>query len=309
MAVVLVEKPERSGDTSPTSGSGRWNYVARVTGEATPETALINAIITDTGYFWYNLSVKKISFEELGGSLYSATVDWEYEVPGGAAQDPTDTPGPTDGPGGTAPSGTPSGPATATEPLGPNVSLEVGGRPPKLTQSLSVVDSEGLGVAAPDHGRLINLNRGTGEVEGLEVDDPASVLTVDILFDRLTMGYIDRLQAATWHKNDADWYHLPAGSVAFLGATFTTSDAGRWKGTFRFGLRPTETIGVGGIRVVGPAALPSAPLAKRGWDYLEIAYRNEEDATLGLTVSRPFAYWVHEILPDLDFTTLGIGGA
>jgi hypothetical protein len=309
VSVTLIEKPERQGDSSATSGSGKWEYVARVSGESNPESALIAAIITDTGWFWYNLAVKQVSFQELGGSLYSATVDWVYEVPNGAAQDPTQSPGAGEGPGGTTPSGTPSGPASEDERLGPNISLEIGGRPPKLMQSRDVVASEQIGGGgAPFHGKLLNIE--DGKPEGVEIEDPASVLTIEIQFDYITVKYIRLLYSAVWHTNDADWWFFPEGEVAFMGCTLQSNGSGRVNGVFRFGVRPTETILAGSIRDDAGGELPTVDYTKFGWNYLELDYEDVDPATSGfpVTVSWPFAYRIHQLLPTLDFTTRGIGG-
>lgn len=309
MAVTLIEKPERSGDSSPTTGSGRWVYTARVTGEANPETALIAAIIADTGYFWYNLAVRRVSFNEIGGDLYTATVDWEYEVPDGAAQDPTDTPGPTDGPGGTAPSGTPSGPSSESDPIGPNHTFEIGGRPPKLYTSRRVVEKEKAGGGNPrDNGLFLNVDPGEKKPEGLEIDDPASVWTVEIKFDRLTVGYLRRLSGAVWCANSDPWYHFEAYELAFLGASFQSSQSGRWTGTFRFGVRMNEVIRAKSLRDEVGKNLPTADVDKSGWDYLEIEHETVTDAAAGVVVSRPAAFRIHEVLPPFDYTLFGIGG-
>lgn len=311
MAVTLIEKPERSGDTSQAAGSGRWEYVARVTGEANPETALINAIISDTGFFWYNLSLKEVSFKELGNSLYTASVDWVYEVPDAAAQSPTDSPGPTDGPGGTAPSGTPIGVSSAADFFGVDVSFEVGGRPPKLTTSYNVLSGEKAGGgAAPNHGTLLHWNKDTNEVDGLEVDDPDTVMTVDRLFDRISMNDIKLWESARWKKNDATFWGRDAGELVLMGFSVPKADAnGRRLVVFRFGLRPNVTIDAERLRNDAGKELPTANVSKDGWDYLEIGYENSFDATAGVTVAKPAWYRVHELFAPVDYSSLGIGGA
>lgn len=308
MAVTLTEiHRSRSGSTSATSATGEWQYFARVTGEANPEDALITAVAAAAPFYWYNLARKEITFDPLTSEHYEVRVSYVWEVPNSAAQDPTQSPGPTEGPGGGAPSGTPSGPADENERVQANVSLSYGGRPPKLTQSIAVASSGGLGAAAPDHGRLINLNRSTGEVEGVELPEPLGVYKISVQVDWITEKYIKRVVSALWKRNDDTWRTHPAGSAALVGVNFASTSNGRVQCDYDIGLMAEETINTGDIRVLGPASMPSAPVVKKGWDYLEIQYRDEYDATSGYQVAKPFAYYVHQVLADFDFTLLGLG--
>lgn len=308
MAVALTEvHRSRSGATSATSATGEWLYVARVTGEANPETALIAAVLAAAPFFWYNLARKEIKFDPITSELYDVSVSYVWEIPNSAAQDPTQSPGPTDGPGGGAPSGTPAGPANENERLQANVSLSYGGRPPKLTQSIAVVTSGGLGVAAPNHGGLINLNRTTGEVEGVEIPDPMGTYKIGIQVDWITTKYIKRVVGAMWKRNHAAWRAFPAGSVALIGVNFASTANGRVQCDFDFGVMEEVTIGVGEIATELLLALPAAPVVKKGWDYLEIQYRNQFDPVSGYTVATPFAFYVHQLLKNFDMTTLGLG--
>jgi len=316
VAVTVIEKTtSRKFTTSDTRGSGEWLYTLLVEGEAFPETAIIAAVTADAPFFWYNLARQEIQAEPItgrdDGGNYSVTVPYLWELANAAAQDPTASPDPsTGGPGGGPPSGTPSGPAADDTRLGPNVTLEIGGRPPRLTTSFSVVDSESAGGGpAPDHGLVINFNGSTGEVDGVEIDDPASTLNIEITFDYVTMGFISRLEGAVWHKNHATWYRRSAGSVAFTGATISSDANSRAKVNFRFGLRSPVVVGGSSLRADLGLELPLADITKRGWDYLEVEYENTEVTTGGVTrtVALPIALRVHEVLPDFNFALFGIG--
>lgn len=313
MSVKIIEKnTSRKYTTSATRGTGEWVYTLLVDGEATPELAINTAVLADAPVFWYGLIRQELQVEPVTAGatdgIFTATVPYLWELSNAAAQDPTHTPGAGTGPGGGDPSGTPTGPSAADAPLGPNITLEIGGRPPKLTTSIAVISAEGAGGGpAPDHGKLINYNRSTNEVEGVEIDDPASVLTIEITFDYVSMGYISLLEGAVWHKNDDTWYQRSAGSVALTGATISSDANSRAKINFRFGLRSPVVIEAESLRADVGQELPGVDITRRGWDYLEIEYENAVDGTSGLMVAKPFALRVHEVLPDFDFSLLGIG--
>lgn len=308
MSVEFIEKStSRQFTTSLTRATGTWRYVVRVLGEADPEAALVAAILADAPFFWYGLARQDLSAEPRGGGLYEVEVPYLWEVPGGAAQDPTASPDPgTGGPGGGPPSGAPSGPAAADAPLGGNVSLEMGGRPAKLVRSYSVgVNERAGGGLAPDRKRLLGVN--DGKVEGLELPDPDMILAVDVLYDYWTPGLYNLLTAARWKVNLSDWWFVPAGCAAFMGGTIQPGNNGRGIAALKFGLIAQKTVAIGEIRDDAGKVLPTAPVDVRGWDYLEIDYGDEFDVVPGVRAVRPTAYRLHTLLPPLDFSVFGIG--
>lgn len=310
MAVTLIEKPDsRNFDSAVGRASGTWRYLATVTGEANPEAALLTAVAADAGFFWYDLARKSIKCSPLTSELYTVEVEWAYEAENAAMQDPTASPGATDGPGGTSPSGTPSGPTSATDRFGVNESRDMGGRPPKLFSSLDVLYSEKAGGgAAPDNAKLLNIDRKEGKVEGLEVDDPAGTYTFSAKVDFVTWGYIALLDAMLWHTNDATWRTAPPRTYCFTGYSLKTGEDGRVAMDFKFGIRNEETILANSLRADTGKELPASDVTKSGWDYLELDYEDVFDATAGIRVSRPLAMRVHQVLPMGDFETIGIGG-
>jgi hypothetical protein len=309
VSVEILEKhTSRQFSTSATRAEGTWRYVLRVLGEAFPETAIIAAVAADAPFFWYNLVRQELQAEPLGGGLYEVVVPYVWELPNSAAQDPTATPDPvTGGPGGGVPSGTPTGPAAADAPLGPNVSLDFGGRPPKLIRSYAVdnVGEKAGGGDAPDHKGLLGIT--DGKVEGIEVPDPDIVLTVDVKYDYWTMGLVNLLTSARWHTNLSDWWFVPAGCAAFMGATLQSDDNGRGRASLKFGLIAPRTVLENELRDDAGKELPTANVDVRGWDLLEIEYGDEFDTPSGVTAKRPVAYRVHALLPPLDFSAFGIG--
>jgi hypothetical protein len=307
MSVELIESQlSREFSSSRTSATGKWTYTARVLSEVNPEDALVTAVAAVAPFFWYGLARKELVATPQGGGLYTCEVSYLWEVPNSAAQDPTASPGPTEGPGGGSPSGTPTGPSAADAPLGANVSLEIGGRPPKLMQSRSVIYTERAGGGdAPDNMGLLNIE--DGKPQGLEVEDPAKVLNVDMQYDYVTMGFVNLLTSACWHTNLSDWYHIPAGCAVFLGATLASTDNGRARASLKFGIRPEQTILTNSLRADAGKELPTADVDLRGWDYLEIDYGDEFDTPSGVRATRPKAMRVHEVLPPFDFSAFGIG--
>ena len=310
MAVTLIEKPDsRSFDSAVGQASGVWRYLAMVTGEANPETALITAVAAATGYFWYDLARKKMTCTPLTSELYTVEVEWTYETANAAMQDPTASPGAGEGPGGTAPSSTPVGPTAGTDRVGINESWEMGGRPPKLYSSLDVLYSEKAGGGvAPDNARLLNIDRKEGKVDGVEVDDPDGTYTFSAKVDWVTWGYIERLDSMLWHTNQDTWRTMPPRSYCFMGYSLKTGEDGRIAVDFRFGRRRTQDIAASELRADVGKTLPTVATSKSGWDYLEIDYEDVYDATAKINVSKPAAMRIHQLLPMADFETLGIGG-
>lgn len=310
MAVTLIEKPDsRNFDSAVGAASGTWRYLARVTGEANPEAALLTAIQASATFFWYDLARKRIVCTPLTSELYTVDVEYTYEPAGSAFPSPTSSPGPTEGPGGGPPSSPPSGPTGSSDRIGPNESWEMGGRPPKIYTSLDVLYSEKAGGGlAPDNSGLLNVNRVSGEIDGLEIDDSDGVYTFSGTADSVTWGDIERWDEALWHTNLDTWRTMPPRSYCFMGYSLRTGQDGRWQVDFRFGRRRTQDIAANELRADAGLSLPTVATSKAGWDYLEIDYADVFDATAGLTVKKPTAMRIHQVLPMIDFNTLGIGG-
>ncbi len=315
MSVNLIETHDSRDFTIDAAGArGTWRYVGIVKGEADPEAALELAVRNAAPFFWQGLARQSVTATPNGGGVYTVEVPYEWERPNTAAQDPTQSPGPTDGPGGGAPSGTPSGPATDDDPVGAEVTLEIGSRPPTLYTSLATLDSGGFGVvvppgavvAAPDYQRAINVT--DKDVEGVDLDDTGEIITISKTFDYVTWAYFQRLISMRWKTNNATWFRFGRREVAFLGATLKTGKDGRWDATFRFGMKPTTTITAGKLRDDGVNKLPQYDVTYRGWDYLWVRYRPQTDAVANATVRVPAFFYIEQILEEADFTLFGIGG-
>lgn len=309
MSVEVIEvHTSRPYSLDSTTATGTRRYKVRVTGEADPETAINTQIAATAPFFWGGLARQSIRGMPVSAGVYDVDVEYKLEISGAAAQDPSVTPGGSSGPGGGAPSGTPSGPASDEAAVGANMTLEIGGRPPKLLTSLATLSSGALGGgAAPDFKRAINVGQ-DGKVEGVEVDDPGCVLTLDYTIDYVSWRYVNRLKSLLWATNNADWFTFKRREAAFLGATLRTVKDNRVAASFRFGLRAESTIAAGDLRDDGANKLPQAAVTFRGWDYLWVKYEEEFDAGTKRTVQRPKFYYVEQVLKEADFTQFGLGG-
>ena len=296
---------KRSFEQDAVSSRGTWEYsLIRVLGEANPEAALYAAILADAPFFWYGLSRRSLKATDLGNGIYSAEVPYVFEYGNAAMHDPTQPTGPTSGPGGGASSSTPSGPANENERVGPNVTMNIGGRPPKIVRSLNTYDSVALaGVTPPNYEKSINV-QADGKVDGCEVPDPESTFDIDLEVDYVTWKYIRLLQSMVYKTNNAMWFTYLQHSVCFMGGTLKTNPQGRVSLTLKFGTSRYVVIGADEIRTGLPSA-GDAPVTVPGWHYLWVKYRTETDA--GRSVERAFALYVEQILANADFSLFGIG--
>jgi hypothetical protein len=145
-------------------------------------------------------------------------------------------------------------------------------------------------------------------LDGLEIDDPDGTYTFSGTADFVTWAYIERLDAAMWHANLDTWRTMPPRSYCLMGYSLRTGQDGRMSIDLRFGRRRTQGIAASELRADAGLTLPTVATSKAGWDYLEIDYADVFDAAAGLTVKKPTAMRIHQVLPMIDFATLGIGG-
>lgn len=325
MAVAILEvTTSRSFFQNAKTRNAQWNYVVRVTGEAYPEAAIVTAILAVAPVFWEGLSRQSVKGTPRGGGIYDVELPYDIEVTNTAMPDPSvASPSPTSGPGGGSPSTTPTGPASDETPAGTNVSIEIGGKPPKLFHSRLTRFKSGLaGTVLRDFAGALGVDA-DGKVEGIEVPDPASVMTIDMKVDFVSWKYIKLLQSLMWHTNNDIFRRQPIESVAFMGASLKSNPEGRVDISFKFGLAQEETFdeitnhirpptaltpGIPGDgappagRAVGSSA---TPFTKRGWNYVWVAYQTEvEDKVPAI---RPQAMYVEKILPVTNFAQFGIG--
>lgn len=328
MAVQVIElAASRSFGVGNTEGSGRRLYLARDPDGAEDNiTAITLAIAAVAPFYWNNMSRQEFQAEHKGGNVYQAEVPYKYTAQTGGgdgagsgtlvgvAPDPTQPPTPGTGPGGGDPSSPPPGPMSENERLYPNVSVEVGGKPPRLYTSLNTYASGGYGGATPvDYQGAIEVNE-DGKVEGVDVPEPDLVVHQDFTFDYVTWAYVYLLKEMVWRTNIRPWSTFPASEVVFMGASLKSDNQGRVTNSMRFGLSKSRVIRRGEIRpgvgriAEGEPGLPNGPIDVPGWHWLWVSFKPEVDAAAKRIAVRPFAFYIEQILDQADFRLLGIGG-
>lgn len=332
MSVEIIEtSTSRSFDVGYADGTGERLYVVRCLGEADPITAIVTAVAADAPFYWNNMSRQKFQVKNAGGDIYTVTVPYAYGPSGGDgagtggtqanAPDPTQPPGlPGTGPGGSNPSTSPSGPANEDEPIGPNLTISLGGKPPKLYQSKGTVYARGpkgsgtddpTGEVAPDYRGAINVDK-DGKVEGAELDDPAMVYSLTVKYDSISRKFLKLLAAAMWNTNASNWHSFDARTLYLMSAEVKTDNQGRAELTFKIGHNPTRVIKAGEIwddNPADPAAprLPAESVSKDGFDYLWFKYETVKSTSPLALVERAKYMYVERMLPEVEYSNFGAG--
>jgi hypothetical protein len=177
-----------------------------------------------------------------------------------------------------------------------NYSFDTSGGTQHITQSLGTTKFPSG--TAPDFGGAIGVSG--DKVEGVDITIPALRFTrTHYLPDAtVTLAYVKQLAELTGKTNDATFYGFAAGELLFTGASGNKRGRGDWEIAFSFDFSAnTTSIDVGGITVS----------SKKGWEYLWVYYRTEEDTTAKSLVQKPHAVYVEKVYPEGDFADLGIG--
>lgn len=108
-------------------------------------------------------------------------------------------------------------------------------------------------------------------------------------------AYIDAVSDLLLTTNDATFEGFAAGEVLFLGLTGQRQGDGDWRLYYKFGRNPNETgLSVGSI----------TGIAKEGWEYLWVYYKQSEDATRKYLAVEPYAAFVAQVFNDGSFSGL-----
>lgn len=108
-------------------------------------------------------------------------------------------------------------------------------------------------------------------------------------------AYIDAVSDLLLTTNDATFEGFAAGEVLFLGLTGQRQGDGDWRLYYKFGRNPNETgLSVGSI----------TSIAKEGWEYLWVYYKQQEDTTRKFLAVAPYAAFVAQVFEDGDFSGL-----
>lgn len=182
----------------------------------------------------------------------------------------------------------------------PEFSFEIGSENVKALIGFAKV-SEGAvsGRDAPDHGGLIGVT--DDGVDGVDVPQPVYSFSEvhHFNFAAITQAYKALLATAlVGTVNATPFRGFAAGEVLSTGVSGSVQGADLWSMRYQFAVLPN---------VAGLTLGPLTGITKRGWDYLEVHYDEEEDTTLKLTLKKPYAYTVHQVLRYSNYALFGIG--
>jgi hypothetical protein len=179
-------------------------------------------------------------------------------------------------------------------------SFDTTGGTVKVTQSLATTSYAANGDTAPDFKGAIGVGK-NGDVNGIDVPAPALSFsyTYRMPLASLTLAYVQTLKSMTGKVNNAPWRNFAAGELLFLGARGEEGTSTDPTVTFEFAASENATdIPVGDITVA----------EKYGHQYLDVYYKEEDDAAANELAPRPRAAYVHTVFYTADFNSLGIGG-
>ena len=167
------------------------------------------------------------------------------------------------------------------------------------TDSWSTVYAES--VHPPDFKDAINVR--DDAVEGTDIVAPALRFQITRVLPAsvVTLDYVRTLSELTGTVNSGTFKGFAQGEVLFLGAQGSQRqprrDGGAWDITFSFETSSNEdNLPIGGITVT-----------KEGWQYLWVAFRDQEDTEAKALVRRPIGVYVQDVYKKTNFSALGIG--
>jgi hypothetical protein len=161
---------------------------------------------------------------------------------------------------------------------------------------------------APDINNAIGVNA-DNTVSGVEVPVPSLswMETYDVPSEMVTLDYIKFLSAMKGRTNKKAFRGFAPGEVRFDGPEGSQQwdeekGDGPWNLNFRFTAEPNAgdegtipALEIGDITGV----------EKKGHEYLEVKY--DQTVVDGVTVPKPAAVYVSEVLDEVDFALFGIG--
>lgn len=169
----------------------------------------------------------------------------------------------------------------------------------RITQSLATVARFAPpDEIATDHGGAINVTK--SGPQGVDAPAPSfawqEVWSFDPAF--ITQAYVDQLEAMSPSMNDDTFRGKPAHEVLFLGARGGIDKGGLFRLTFSFKREKSiENLTVGAI----------TGIEKAGQDYIWFEYEEQEDGDSHRIKQVPIAAHVERVVPEADFSNLGIG--
>lgn len=282
---TIIEEGEFSGDAEiGESASGVKLYYAF--DDAGDEVAAHAAVVAASPIVYRGMPRRGSSIKRLtrfaGNVVYEVPVRYAFELNQVTPSDPT---------------GQTSGLAQFDSTLTFNL---VGGTT-HITQALETTSHVPSGETVVDIKRTIGLDLKTGQVRGLDVFAPVLDFTRTAQFPNhvVTDAYIDDLYTLTGRTNNASFKGRAAGEILFKGARGSKRGQEMWEIAFEFAYSPNEiAISIGnGITVA----------EKKGWEYLDILYKDGTDSIGGKLIQIPAQANIHKVFKDGDFSKLKIG--
>ncbi len=176
-------------------------------------------------------------------------------------------------------------------------SFDTGGGTQTLRESISVASKYPAG-ADDSQGTLHD----DGEhVQGIEITVPVYRFTEThyLPVADVDAAYKATLASLTGKVNSDAFKGFTAGEVLFLGASGSRRDEEEWAITYSFAVSENKTglsVGTGSHEITG--------IAKLGWQYLEVVYRQATVGTRRRNV--PKAVYIHNVYETAAFSGLGI---
>ena len=251
---------------------GEFTYLIKGTDDA---AAARGALLSEAPETYGGIPLLDAEVNEIAGAEgFSGRVNYGYSGGGGSPPEPGDS----------------------------SFTFDTGGGTQHITHSLSTIGSYAPpDQTAPDFQGAIGVTE--NGVEGVDITIPVyrwSEKHTKAAAD-VTQAYKLALAALTGQVNAAGFRGFAAGEVVFLGASGSRQgddEDDPWDIVFNFARNPNKT---------GLTVGPITGIAKKGWEYLWVLYREEEDTDAKRIVQRPIAAYVEQVYEGGSFDGMGIG--
>lgn len=172
----------------------------------------------------------------------------------------------------------------------------------KLMTSKNTTRYAPSGRVAPDFQGAIGV-KNTGkdaEPEGIDVVIPGLKLTATYRWPAgvVDTAYVKTIAGLTGHTNNATFYDYAAGELLFLGASGEVNPTTSNEVQYHFLASQNATgLTIGTI----------SSIAKKGHEYLWVAFEADQDSSAKKLVQRPLGVYVERVYDEGDFGLLDIG--
>lgn len=262
MPVLVRENPKQAGrDSFEFSESRRERHYSIMGANTYGE--MLRAVAREAPLSMDGLPLKGIDWEEKGGGVWEAIVDYNAEQDNGE---------------------------TNSEFL----EFDTTGGTQHITHSRQTIQR---------YGRNVNYQNGIGvtdtDIEGVDIVVPVFSFTKRRIIPTSWMSdaYITTLYTMTGKTNNSTFWIFEAGELLFMGAQGGKKGYEQWEVSFKFAASPNVTgLSVGDI----------SGIAKKGWEYLWVRYKESEDN--GRLVKTPETVIIERVYNAGNFNSLGVDG-